>query len=256
MQLIGSNDPDKRWLLKNPGHIEKLDLLFAIYPDAKVIQTHRDPAKAIPSLCSLLMNLHPITEEGRNEQRAHNMLAREVAKVGEGGAQGRRGARAKHPGQVLDVIHADFHRDPMAVLERIYAFIGMEIDDELRARFAQRIAREARAAARRAPLRHRRLRHDRQTRSASRSATTFDRYDLVEARSHEGSDLPRPGGQAIVIEELPDPQPGPDDVIIKVGRCGICGTDLSMTRGRMWDFGTNSSSATNTPARSSRSAAT
>jgi len=46
-------------------------------------------------------------------------------------------------------------------------------------------------------------------------------------------------GKPIVIEDLPDPQPGPDDVIIKVHRCGICGTDLSMTRGGMWDFGTN-----------------
>jgi threonine dehydrogenase-like Zn-dependent dehydrogenase len=43
-------------------------------------------------------------------------------------------------------------------------------------------------------------------------------------------------GKAIVIEELPDPQPGPDDVIIKVHRCGICGTDLSMTKGGVWDF--------------------
>lgn len=47
------------------------------------------------------------------------------------------------------------------------------------------------------------------------------------------------GGQAVTIEELSDPQPGPDDVIIKVSRCGICGTDLSFTRGTMWDFGTN-----------------
>jgi hypothetical protein len=40
----------------------------------------------------------------------------------------------------MDVVHADFHRDPMAVLERIYAFIGLEIDETLRAGFAQRIA--------------------------------------------------------------------------------------------------------------------
>lgn len=46
-------------------------------------------------------------------------------------------------------------------------------------------------------------------------------------------------GQPIVIEELPNPQPGPDDVIIKVHRCGVCGTDLSFTKGGMWDFGTN-----------------
>jgi hypothetical protein len=139
VQRIGSNDPDKRWLLKNPGHLEQFDLLFATYPSAKVIQTHRDPAQAIPSLCSLLMNLHPIFEEGRYEQRAHNMLAREAGKWAKA-VRDADAVRAKHPGQVMDVVHGDFHRDPMAVLERIYTFMGMDIDDELRARFDQRIA--------------------------------------------------------------------------------------------------------------------
>jgi (R,R)-butanediol dehydrogenase/meso-butanediol dehydrogenase/diacetyl reductase len=46
-------------------------------------------------------------------------------------------------------------------------------------------------------------------------------------------------GRPIVIESLPDPQPGPDDVLIRVHRCGICGTDLSMTKGGMWDYGSN-----------------
>jgi threonine dehydrogenase-like Zn-dependent dehydrogenase len=45
------------------------------------------------------------------------------------------------------------------------------------------------------------------------------------------------GGGPITIEDLPDPEPGPGEVIIKVHRCGICGTDLSMTRGEAWDYG-------------------
>lgn len=45
------------------------------------------------------------------------------------------------------------------------------------------------------------------------------------------------GGQPLVIETLPDPTPGPEDVIVRVARCGICGTDLSMTKGEMWDYG-------------------
>jgi hypothetical protein len=138
VQLIGSNEPNKRWLLKNPGHIENLDLLFAVFPDAKVIQTHRDPAKAIPSLVSLLMNLHPIMEEGRVEQRAENMLAREVAKWSNA-VRKAEAVRERHPGKVLDVVHADFHREPMAVLERIYAFVGMDIPGDVRAGLAQRI---------------------------------------------------------------------------------------------------------------------
>jgi len=44
-------------------------------------------------------------------------------------------------------------------------------------------------------------------------------------------------GKPIVIEDLPVPQPGPDDILIRVHRCGICGTDLSMTKGGAWDFG-------------------
>jgi (R,R)-butanediol dehydrogenase/meso-butanediol dehydrogenase/diacetyl reductase len=35
---------------------------------------------------------------------------------------------------------------------------------------------------------------------------------------------------------LPDPKPGPQDVILKVHRCGICGTDLHLTSGHQWDF--------------------
>lgn len=138
MQLIGSNEPQRRWLLKNPGHIDNLDLLIAFFPDAKVIQTHRDPARALPSLCALLMQLHPIMEEGRYEQRAHNMLAREVAKWAKA-VRKAQSVREAHPGQVLDVIHGDFHRDPMAVIERIYRFIGMDLTPQAIGDMAQRI---------------------------------------------------------------------------------------------------------------------
>lgn len=37
------------------------------------------------------------------------------------------------------------------------------------------------------------------------------------------------------VETVPDPTPGPDDVVIKVGYCGICGTDLEEFRhGPIW----------------------
>lgn len=36
-------------------------------------------------------------------------------------------------------------------------------------------------------------------------------------------------GQPLSVEQVPDPVPGPEDVLIKVGRCGICGTDLHIT---------------------------
>ncbi|MFO1466060.1 MAG: alcohol dehydrogenase catalytic domain-containing protein [Steroidobacteraceae bacterium] len=36
-------------------------------------------------------------------------------------------------------------------------------------------------------------------------------------------------GRPLVIEERPQPSPGPGEVLIKVGRAGICGSDLHMT---------------------------
>jgi threonine dehydrogenase-like Zn-dependent dehydrogenase len=44
-------------------------------------------------------------------------------------------------------------------------------------------------------------------------------------------------GRPLAIENLRDPEPGPGELVIRVHRCGICGTDLAMTRGGMWDYG-------------------
>ncbi len=44
-------------------------------------------------------------------------------------------------------------------------------------------------------------------------------------------------GKPITIDTLPDPQPAANEVLIRVHRCGICGTDLTMTKGGHWDYG-------------------
>lgn len=44
------------------------------------------------------------------------------------------------------------------------------------------------------------------------------------------------GGAAMVIETLSDPEPGPGELLLRVHRCGICGTDLHMTEGHAWQF--------------------
>ena len=180
VQLIGKNDPDKRWLLKNPGHIEHLDLLFAVFPDAKVIQTHRDPAKAVPSLVSLLMNLNNVMEGDRPQQRSAILLRREVAKWANAVRKADK-VRAAHPGKVIDVVHADFHARPMEVVERIYAFIGMDIPDDTRAALARRIEEKP-------ELQHGAHRYDiadfGMTMAEAREpfGDYVERYDLVEKR--------------------------------------------------------------------------
>lgn len=60
LQLIGLNDAEKRWVLKNPSHLFALDALMASYPDALVIQTHRPVETIMASMCSLAQH----TSEG------------------------------------------------------------------------------------------------------------------------------------------------------------------------------------------------
>lgn len=53
LQLIGHRAPERRWLLKDATHLFHLDAFLDTYPDARIVMTHRDPVKLIPSVCSL-----------------------------------------------------------------------------------------------------------------------------------------------------------------------------------------------------------
>ena len=67
---------------------------------------------------------------------------------------------------------------------------------------------------------------------------------------------PEPG---LWMERRPVPAIGPDDVLIRIRKTGICGTDVHIWNWDDWAQRTvpvASSPATNSPARSSRSAAT
>jgi len=141
LQLIGCNEANKRWLLKNPGHIANLDLLFAVFPDAKVIHTHRDPAKAIPSLCAMFIKSHELVEHGRRDQRAKLLGLRETEKWAEAIASAEL-IKTKYREQILDIYHTDFHANPIRELEKIYRFIGLTIHEETYQRMLTRIQQD------------------------------------------------------------------------------------------------------------------
>lgn len=137
LRLIGADEPDKRWLLKNPGHVAEIDILLEVMPDACIIQTHRDPAAAIPSLCSTLHMARRMFEG--DAARADILGAREIdywSRAMEKMAH----TRASRPEQFHDVDHRDFHRDPMAVVRDIYARFDLELAEETAAKMKEWIA--------------------------------------------------------------------------------------------------------------------
>jgi hypothetical protein len=52
LQTLQHGEPERPWLLKTPGYLMILDAVFAAYPDARIVLTHRDPARTMPSTVS------------------------------------------------------------------------------------------------------------------------------------------------------------------------------------------------------------
>jgi len=123
LQLIGLNDPEKRWVLKNPSHLAALDALMTVYPDALVVCTHRDPVTSIASACSLSAEAtagHSTTFVGETIGRTQlDMLARSWRSFDE--------ARPRYdPAQFVDVDYRTFVQDPVGTTRGIYDAFGLD----------------------------------------------------------------------------------------------------------------------------------
>lgn len=130
IKLLQSRRPPNSWLFKAPAHNFHLDALFASYPDIRVIMTHRDPAKAVPSAVSLLCSLQPVGQPFSPEE-----FGRVYAEHLRIGAERAIAARARiGEDRFLDVHHHQFVADPFGTLERVYAFVGREFSPAVRAK--------------------------------------------------------------------------------------------------------------------------
>lgn len=135
VKLLQSQRGPNRWLFKAPHYLFHLDAVLDAYPDACFVITHRDPVKAIPSWASLVTSLYPpgsLERVGPHRVGPH-LAAHQVVGL-EHAARARRSMRDD---QVLDVHQQDFAREPIPTLDRIYRFLGLELDDETRDRMAR-----------------------------------------------------------------------------------------------------------------------
>lgn len=129
-RLIGLND-DRPWLLKNPGHFVSIEALLEVFPDARVIVTHRDPYLALGSLCSIVSHPRQLTTPGIDLKQTG---PRELGYWSKGVAAMAK-ARAERPAeQFHDVDHASFHADPIATIRGIYEHFGFTLSDDVAGR--------------------------------------------------------------------------------------------------------------------------
>ena len=143
LQLIGLNDQDKRWVLKNPSHMTALDALMTVYPDALIVYTHRDPVTCIASSCSLSAETtvgHSTTFVGETVGRTQlDLWSRAYHAFHE--------ARPKYDqAQFVDVAFSDLVKDPLGVTRGIYERFGLDWTPEVQAAIEE-IDRDSRQGA-------------------------------------------------------------------------------------------------------------
>ena len=128
-----------RWLLKSPVHIMRLDALFAVYPDAKVIVTHRDPGNIVPSTASIISSMRSLYSDHEDTTRTGREQLRIWAAYFDQFLRDRR--RLDRESQIVDVLFDDFAGNQMGVVESIYARFGWELHPDDR-RSMERFLRE------------------------------------------------------------------------------------------------------------------
>jgi len=135
LQLIGAHDPGRRWVLKNPSHLFALDALLEVYPDAVVVQTHRDPRRSMASMFSLAHR----TAADWSTRFTPEYIGASQLDLWARGVAGFDAARARHEADprsratFVDVDHSELVRDPAGVVERVYAAAGTELAGDVRA---------------------------------------------------------------------------------------------------------------------------
>lgn len=120
------------WILKSPVHLGDLPTLMDTFPDAVLVQCHREPRAIIPSFASLI-------EEGRKMgsdsvdpleigQDMFNYWADQMDRCLE--------VRKSLPeGRILDIQFEDTVNDVVSVIKRIYHSAGREVTPEAIAAF-------------------------------------------------------------------------------------------------------------------------
>ncbi len=127
LQWQNRSEPGRRWILKTPGHLYAPETLMAVFPNAKLVMTHRHPRSSVGSMCKLV----EITQQQVAKSIDRNVIGQtwlRIMSVSIGNfmrLHERDGANA-----VINVSFRDLVGDPLPAIRRIYDFAGMPYTNE------------------------------------------------------------------------------------------------------------------------------
>ena len=125
LQLLQWRNPGERWVLKAPSHLGALGPLLAVYPDARIVWTHRDPLTVMASVASILFATAWVRSDAVDPDQVLGWFTGETCEALL--AAGEAVRRQSDPARFHDVVYADLVGDPLATIAGIYDHFGIEL---------------------------------------------------------------------------------------------------------------------------------
>jgi hypothetical protein len=151
LQHLQAAQSATQWVLKSPDHVHGLEALFSVFPDALVVQTHRNPWDVLKSLIQLNERLKGLYGRVPNHEEMAEHEIQNLAATIEHVIQ----FRDNHPelrDRFIDVNYSELVAAPLKVASRISSRFGIPLSTTANASI-QQLARS------RSPYKGRRTAH-------------------------------------------------------------------------------------------------
>jgi len=127
LKLLQWRCPPTRWNLKSPPDIAHLDAMTRVYPDLRIIWTHRDPAKVLPSVCKLIAVIRALCAEHVD---LHALGRGELELWSEAVRRGLAFRRRVGEHAFVDVFMGDLVARPLDTVARVYEQLDLPFATE------------------------------------------------------------------------------------------------------------------------------
>lgn len=107
-----------RWLLKTPVHLMRLPEIFEVYPDAKIIMTHRPPEFVVASTASLISSVRSLYTNNEDPKRTGHEQADLWSLYFNKFLKDRKNLDKED--QIIDLLFEDFVKDQVGTVKQIY----------------------------------------------------------------------------------------------------------------------------------------
>jgi Sulfotransferase family len=126
LQYLQSAHAAERWVIKSPAHLWSLKAMFDEYPDALIVQTHRDPLRVVCSLASLVDLLRRLASDDVSISDVAAEWVDDIVLGLDRAVEARRDGIVP-AGQAVDILFQEFLSDPMSVVKTIYERLDIEL---------------------------------------------------------------------------------------------------------------------------------